>query len=98
MCGRKQKQEASFESEDILKGFKLLGPVDPGASSTVPMVCSVKLNLSAQARRSWILAELWTKLRLTPQIESHSQVPGQRRALRTGFTALPAFFSIPAKV
>ena len=50
VCGRKQKQEARFESEDILKRFKLLGPVDPGASSTVPMVCSVKLNLCAQAR------------------------------------------------
>lgn len=50
MCGRKQKQEARFESEDILKRFKLLGPVDLGASSTVPMVCSVKLNLCAQAR------------------------------------------------
>ena len=50
VCGRKQKQEARFKSEDILKGFKLLSPVDPGASSTVPMVCSVKLNLSAQAR------------------------------------------------
>lgn len=98
MCGRKQKQEARFESEDILKGFKLVSPVDPGACFTVPVVCSVKLHLSAQTRRSWILAELWTKLRLTQQIESNGHVPGQSRALRTGFPALPAFFSISAKV
>ena len=36
--------------------FKFLDPVDPGASSTVPMVCYVKLNLSAQASCSWVLA------------------------------------------
>lgn len=92
MCGRKQKQEARFESEDILKGFKLVSPVHPAACFTVPVVCSVKLHLSAQTRRSWILAELWTKLRLAQQIESGGHVPGQSRALRQAFLRCLHFF------
>lgn len=92
VCGREQKQEARFESEGVLKGFKLVSPVHPGACFTVPVVCSVELHLSAQTRRSWILAELWTKLRLAQQIESGGHVPGQSRALRQAFLHCLHFF------
>lgn len=70
--------------------FKFLDAVEPRASSTIPMVCDTKLNDSAQAGWSWVLALLPTELTLIQQVESDCHFPqAEQRHLGTNLTALP---------